>query len=154
MAKVELSGIYAKVSKMLPEGVTWQYKAVLLSDRVNHTWAVASDKGGIHIHGFRCEYVGFDREWLGGIETHSATPFEYGDQKTPTHEHCWLINCPCWHDGTSLGFSENVAHALPFDSDDIPDAAHLYVTQEALSWYRRQFVENEATTPCPPKATQ
>jgi hypothetical protein len=32
-------------------------------------------------------------------------------EQAPSQDKCWLLHCPCWHDGTSLYASETV---IPF----------------------------------------
>lgn len=143
MAIAELTGDLAKINAMLPDGFGWHYKAYLRGGRVEHEWAVVDkENGGIHVHGFHCDYgMSMGREWFGGIEVHRLTPPDYGDQENPSHDHCWLLNAPCWHDGTSLGFSEQVAHCLPLEGDDMGLSQHQYVTQVMLRWFRSHFEE-------------
>jgi hypothetical protein len=42
-----------------------------------------------------------------GVEMHKKTAKGEGN-----HEHCWLLNAPCYHDGTSLWASETVMPAF------------------------------------------
>ena len=64
-------------------------------------FGLVGKRGGVH---FRVRDFVRDGEIVryGGIEKHSKTPFEYSNQDKPDNEDCWLIGCPCWHDGSSL----------------------------------------------------
>lgn len=64
-------------------------------------WAVFGEHGGIHLH---CSAGDFSS---GGIEIHSRTPLHDG-HKPHGHTNCWLIGCPCYHDGSSLQWSERL----------------------------------------------
>ena len=70
-------------------------------------WTCVGPKGGVHILIFESVYHGMLR-YSGGREVHSKAPFDYAPQSEPSHEQCWLIKCPCWHDGSSLYVSETV----------------------------------------------
>ena len=63
--------------------------------RVRHRWVVANELAGLH---FWCEQTG--SEWFGGVEFHSATRHDYMNE-SPSHDNCWLLGGPCWHDGSS-----------------------------------------------------
>ena len=122
----------------IPDGMIWQYEAVMRGGWMTHTWALKNDAGAIHIHAALSEFRG-EHSWIGGVEVHSPVPFEYSS-KEPNHEHCWLLGGPCWHDGTSLYFSENIAPMLPhpFEPHKAHDMrhAHSYVTYELIRWHR------------------
>jgi hypothetical protein len=122
----------------IPEGMVWQYEAVMRGGRVTHTWAIKNDKGAIHIHAALSEFPG-EHSWIGGVEVHSPVPFEYSSAE-PNHKNCWLLGGPCWHDGTSLYFSENIAPMLPnpFEPEKAHDMrhSHSYVTYELINWHR------------------
>ena len=72
----------------------------------NHTWSVISGAAGLHlhIHGHKVP----DREiaWHGGIEIHYRNPPSWSNGCAPTSDDCWLLKCPCWHDGSSLEVDE------------------------------------------------
>ena len=118
------------------EGMIWTYRVTLRSDgRPNHEWAIRTELGGIHVNAFISRCKGYPDEWLGGIECHTPP----GDRK-PDHEHCWLLNGPCCHDGSSLQFSEQIAPWLPYPGSENPHAMeathHEYVTSKMLNRYR------------------
>lgn len=131
----------------VPEGMTHQYIISIRAGRPTHMWTLANETGAIHIHGWHYEGTAFGREWMGGVETHSAKPFDYSNEK-PDHECCWLLGKPCWHDGTSLYFSERIAPMLEGIDPNaaMPDHIHGYMLSELKYWFRTHLaqVEDEA----------
>ena len=126
----------------IAEGLVRKYEMAVRGDRPEHIWALIGEAGAIHIWARLSEFDG-RHEWLGGIEVHSAAPFEYSSAE-PDHERCWLLDKPCWHDGTSLGFSERVADALPapyepWKAHEMKPWHHGYVTGVLRSWMRSHF---------------
>ena len=76
--------------------------------RERHEFAVAHNGTGLH---FWCERMpdvtGFtEREWFGGIEVHWSNCPPWATDRGPDHEHCWVLDGPCWHDGSSLQAEE------------------------------------------------
>jgi len=138
MAVTELGVLHAAINKMIPEGAVWTYRQTIRGGRVNHEWSLAGNDGGVHIHGFRSSYDGYGQEWLGGIEYHWATAPDYMDADNPSHEYCWLLNKPCWHDGSSLQFSERIAPMLP-ENDVLEDWHHERITRIMAMRYRETF---------------
>lgn len=123
------------------------YRAIIRDGRMIHEWSLADESGGIHISAVLSEYQGW-KEWMGGAETHYANPPDYMSDKKPSHEHCWLLGKPCWHDGSSLYFSENIAPALPAPCSDHPHAMtewhHADVVRELRYLHRLRFVDEAA----------
>ncbi len=97
-------------------------------------WGVVGERGGIHMW---CN----SNLSYGGIEVHSKTRV-YEGQK-PSNEDCWLIGCKCFHDGSSLWWSETgcylVARCLTFHKDD-------EIWRELWSWYEAKFPSEKAAT--------
>lgn len=128
----------------VPEGMVWQYRACLRGGRITHEWSVANELGGIHIHAMLSDFQG-RREWIGGIECHWAAAPDYMNPEKPSHEHCWLLGKPCWHDGSSLYFSENIADCLPDpygkNPHEMHEHNHRYVTGDLLRWHRDKVAE-------------
>lgn len=60
---------------------------------VQHQWELVGPNGAIHLHVTIVE--GYDDS--AGLEFHSRS----GDG-APSQVRCWLLESPCWHDGTSL----------------------------------------------------
>jgi hypothetical protein len=65
-----------------------------------HIWSVDGAAGGIHlfIWPMDIEAIGY----IGGIEVHWRTQPSWSNSSEPDHERCWLLDGPCWHDGSSL----------------------------------------------------
>jgi len=107
-------------------------------------WAVVGERGGVHVWAQRLPKESFehtpglwDYPFYGGVEVHRRTPAEY-DSIEPSHDNCWLLDAPCWQDGSSLYFSDNmspVLNNLGLESD----GATFYALAEARSWYRSHF---------------
>lgn len=131
-------------SVVVPDGMVWTYQAVLRGGHITHLWSLANEDGGIHISAsispFRGQYY-----WVGGCETHYAKCPDYMDANKPSHEHCWVLGAPCWHDGSSLYFSENVAQMLPNPWGEHPNHMdgyhHEAVTSELRYLHRIRFSE-------------
>ena len=119
----------------LPEGMVWTYQVVIRDGRLTHLWSLTNDDGGIHISANLSEWRG-SQEWMGGCETHYANPPDYMAGHGPSNEHCWVLGKPCWHDGSSLYFSENVAPMLPNPWGENPHDMQSYHHDLALSELR------------------
>lgn len=76
-----------------------------------HCWTCVGPLGGVHLHVRDCMPGDDWTRFLGGLEFHYRTPPGYLAKDPPSHEKCWLIDAPCWHDGTSLYASETL---IPF----------------------------------------
>ncbi len=74
-----------------------------------HMWKVVLAGGGIHLYvadmgeNYNPEY---GERYSGGIEIHYRHPPSYMDHEPPSHDECFLLKAPCWHDGSSLQASE------------------------------------------------
>lgn len=128
----------------VPEGMVWTYRTTIRGGYLTHMWSLANKDGGIHISANVTPFRG-QREWMGGCETHYAKCPDYMDPDKPSHEHCWVLGAPCWHDGSSLYFSENVAPMLPSPWDTEPHHMatrhHKSVLSELRYLHRIRFAE-------------
>lgn len=125
----------------VPEGMLFQYRITQRHGvRPDHIWALHNEQGGVHIAAWRHSSPSFGREWMGGIECHFAKAPEYMSADKPSHEHCWILHAPCWHDGSSLYFSENIAHLLPSDGNAMDDIIHGEMLQILIRWHRQNIV--------------
>jgi hypothetical protein len=87
----------------------YRYKLSLsLLGTWHHSYELIGAKGGLNLHVSGPHHYDNMDNWSAGLETHSRTPL-YGDT-APSHDLCWLLQCPCWHDGTSMYAQE---HYLP-----------------------------------------
>jgi len=69
-------------------------------------WGVVGPKGGVH---FWVTEQPIDKwGYAGGVEQHwrEPEPGSWHDGRPCSHELCWLLDAPCWHDGSSLYASE------------------------------------------------
>lgn len=106
-----------------------------------HVWSVVGEDGGIHIWAVEKSpglAARFGGRFYGGIESHwRRSP--YGEDE-PHHEDCWLLKGPCYHDGSSLYFEENIAPMLgSIKGDAVPDGIHEYLKSELAEWYRSKI---------------
>ena len=116
--------------------------------RIRHIWAVKSDEGAVHIWAeISPAFSTYPARWMGGCECHSPKPPEYRADAKPDHEHCEFLDGPCWHDGTSLYFSENIAGSLPGpwldDPHQLQQIHHDKVMMEARHLYRQWLQGDE-----------
>ena len=72
-------------------------------DTERHVWSVVDERGGLHLWIQRAYY---DHSYFGGFEGHYREPPEYRADTPPDNERCWLLDTPCWHDGSSLWAEE------------------------------------------------
>lgn len=59
-------------------------------------------RGGVHLHVAGPHHYDGGEHWSAGLEFHGRAPLDCQAEQPPSHDVCWLLNCPCWHDGTSL----------------------------------------------------
>lgn len=96
-----------------------------------HMWCVVTARGGVHV--WASQYKpskDAPPEYTGGIEVHYRTPPSYMADQPPSHDECFLLKAPCWHDGSSLQFEERW---LPMFNPERPIDLLYHVELEALS---------------------
>ena len=86
MANSSLKGLRARYS-LSEEFGQWR-----------HTWSVKDDAIGIHLS---ITVPTGDHDAYGGFEIHHRSAPNYMKGEAPSHDNCWLLNSPCWHDGSS-----------------------------------------------------
>lgn len=83
-------------------------------------WIVVGKSGALDFHCTRGDSEvarRFGRS--GGVEFHYRQPTSYmAADYGSTHEHCWILQGPCWHDGTSLWASEHWIPLLEREGED------------------------------------
>lgn len=142
-AEATLADVYKRV---LPEDekLLFAYKVYTRGSRQEHQWSLVGERGGIHVDAWLAADSLYGERWLGGIEGHSPTRRDYDSEK-PSHEHCWLIQGPCWHDGSSLQFSEQIAPYLPMRGEAMTNLEHEEVLRTMRSRYLSWLPEARAT---------
>ena len=88
-----------------------------------HQWTLVGAQGGIHLHITMPPSDDPDQHISAGLEAHYRTPPDYMADQAPMHDECWLLKCPCWHDGTSL-YAHDVL--LPFWLQDPHDHERMF----------------------------
>lgn len=129
----------------IPAGMVWSYRQTIRGGTLTHTWTLVGDKGGIHVDAWLSAGFGsYGPEWVGGIECHTPP----ADGQSPHHEHCWLLDGPCVHDGSSLQFREDIAPLLPNPYDHNPQTfghhVHGYVLHNMQHRYRLWIVDADS----------
>lgn len=106
-----------------------------------HVWSCIGAVGAIHL---RIRAYALDKEkglqWSSGIEFHSRTAPPSSPHDAPSQDHCWLLEGPCWHDGSSMYAEERYLPkflSFPHEHDAMFDALK--------SEYHRQFMVAEET---------
>jgi hypothetical protein len=81
---------------------TCKYEYTHRFGKPNHCWTVVGRHGAKHLH------ISPDADYgdTGGIETHYREPPDYMADDAPSHDQCWLLKAPCWHDGSSMHATE------------------------------------------------
>jgi|SRR5581483_1880112 len=77
-------------------------------DGYEKRWILVGREGAVdfHVSHERPEIAHLGLGPIGGIEEHHRTPPDYMQADKPSHDHCWILNGKCWHDGSSLYASE------------------------------------------------
>lgn len=77
-----------------------QFRMYWRFDRYAYSYEVVGAKGGVALNISSYGKEGDEHNgWSAGIEYHRR---ESPDGSAPDHDRCYLLNCPCWHDGSSL----------------------------------------------------
>lgn len=81
-------------------------------------WSCVGPELGIHIWIAKSEVPLLGREYYGGLEMHYRAAPDYMRESPPSQKMCWLLEAPCWHDGTSLYASEVIIPFWKLDPDN------------------------------------
>ena len=113
------------------------------AERPRFTWSAVGPAGGIHIwaqtHSQDAQRT-YGEYFYGGVEVHFRKS-PYGEEK-PHNDHCWLLKGPCWHDGSSLYFSERIEPLLRCSDPEGP-AIMSYMQAELADWYESKLARSE-----------
>lgn len=136
-----------------PAGTEMGYKVEPgFNDLPYHIWWIKGSGGGVHIWARKAPLEGWPTEWIGGVEVHlSECPSDSGwfNPEEPSHADCWLIGGPCWHDGTSLYFSERIDPRMPHPdsptANDFDSLPHSYIGFELANWFNNKIATPSTT---------
>ena len=95
----------------LPLKYRYTYKLAPRFGNWGHVWKLIGRWGGLHLHitDFGAEHAEkYGDRYSAGLEVHYRVPPKHMNDQPPSFDHCDLIECPCWHDGTSLYPQENI----------------------------------------------
>lgn len=113
-------------------------------DRPCHMWTLKGPKGGVHVWARPNdpEWIAkWGEHFMGGVERHSPVPiYDWNDAEKPDHADCFLLGGPCWHDGTSLYFSERIEPMIRGDQP-FTEWTHKFVNNILLDFYESHFGE-------------
>ena len=92
--------------------------------KVRFIWTLLGEPGGLHLW---IKKSMFDEEYFGGVECHY--------RKAPagremTNDNCWLLNAPCYHDGSSL-MAERIF--IPMWEEDPKDHNRIFTKLEEVA---------------------
>jgi len=115
------------------------------AEKSRYTWSLVGPDGGVHIWAQLLPEDSLTRhmhgsQFYGGVECHWKKPV-YENQEV-SQEHCWLLNGPCYHDGSSLYFSERIAPTLSLENIKKPHTTS-YIQSVLLSWYEDRIEERQ-----------
>jgi hypothetical protein len=127
-------------SLRLPERTRFEYRFSLRNGRERHDWSLIGEQGAVDVWA-EPSPPGYGDRWFGGIELHFAKRPKHLSARAK-HKLCWLLLKPCYHDGSSLAFSEGVAPYLP-DPTGKPMVPHKHdvALTRARSWWNSHMVE-------------
>jgi hypothetical protein len=113
--------------------------------RWEHSYELIGRHGGLHFHvlehGAEMLKQGCD-PFGAGLEVHYRQPPDGMAGLPPSHDECWLLKCPCWHDGTSLYAQETL---LPMWEQlrGIPESVFRFLAHDADSRFAEFEKGNE-----------
>lgn len=107
------------------------------------SFAVVGDAGAIHFwvdtEDVSSEHTEEPGYVMCGIEQHSRKPM-YASQAEPTHDPCWILKGPCYHDG-GTGPARDYLLPMFIDCNRLGDFEPLWLKIE--QWYRERFGDEE-----------
>jgi hypothetical protein len=126
----------------------FEYRFSIDGENERHDWIVTGEHGAINIWAENRAGAGdYGRYWIGGIEGHAKKAADYQDAATPSQELCWLLLAPCWHDGSSLQFSELIELPQPTGKpmgDNVLDRLRPTLRDRYRLWLVREDEEQPA----------
>ena len=131
----------------MSDDLKYNYIPASEENRKTHMWTLVGPLGAVHIWAAPQPESPFKSgEFYGGVECHfPAPPSEYSPQEAPICD-CWLTGKPCWPDGSSLAFTDNIEPFLRHARRPFPDGVHSYINNILLDWYEVQFCKATGDT--------
>lgn len=115
----------------LPRHYRYRMEAHFQFGTWKYSYEIIGEHGGAHLHVAGPHVYDGGQHWTAGLELHSRKPLYSGP---PSHDKCWLIKCPCWHDGIS-SYAQD--HFLPMHfAED-----HGRIFREMTEWADSQFAD-------------
>jgi hypothetical protein len=74
-----------------------EYRFTLRFGHSEHNWLVIGARGGLQLR-----ISEHPSGHYAGLEIHHRTPPAWAKEDAPSHDRCWVLDCACWHDGTSI----------------------------------------------------
>ena len=110
----------------------------------SHIWTCIGGQGAVHLHISIYHGILEDKEPIepsAGIEYHHKNP-PYNIHDAPSQNHCWILESPCWHDGSSLYASEVF---VPLWKNDPHDHKRMFekLEREYSSRFMKEDSEEE-----------
>lgn len=97
----------------------FKYELVEGAGCSRHIFSAVDERGGMHFWVQRSAIMDYGQKHFGGVECHYRSPPEYmSDHRGGGGDKCWLLDAPCWHDGSSLLASEKWIPIWEYDPDD------------------------------------
>lgn len=114
----------------LPRRYRYQLRVHLFANLWRYDYELIGACGGLNLHISGPHVYDNSEHWSAGLELHSRTPLV--ENTPPSHDECWLLKCPCWHDGTSSYAQE---HFLPM----VLSGDHERVLREMIYYADEQW---------------
>ena len=86
----------------LPRHYRYSMEQVFFAGSWRYNYKLVGRHGGMNLHISGPHHYDSADHWSAGLETHYRQPPRYMCDQPPSQDECWLLKCPCWHDGTSL----------------------------------------------------
>lgn len=110
-----------------------RYVKTWFIDSWEHRWEIVGARAGAHLS-IRPYKSGDKIEHSAGLEMHYRNPPAYMGDCAPSHNRCFLLEGPCWHDGTSMYAQERF---VPLFLDGDEDA----IFSEMIRWVDGRLAE-------------
>lgn len=100
-----------------------KFRRIRVEDSYETHWILVGPQGAVDFHCTNLDRIrvgsGMHDLWRsGGVEYHHRAVPDYMTRKEASHEHCWILEGPCWYAGTSLWASEHWIPLLERDGED------------------------------------